>query len=115
MACHPAGVENLTGEKPTPVITQPSESPHIVVPVLSERPVRPAPSDQRDEWDILKAIVYGGLVESITSLSVCISNSAAASGAKTRISFFLGSCIVFLSYFETQVKTVFDLAPLVLM
>ena len=82
MACHPAGVENLTGEKPTPVITQPSESPHIVVPVLSERPVRPAPSDQRDEWDILKAIVYGGLVESITSLSVV--SAAAASGAKTR-------------------------------
>ena len=88
MACHPAGVENLTGEKPTPVITQPSESPHIVVPVpeatISETAVHPAPLDQRDEWDILKAIVYGGLVESITSLSVCISNSAAASGAKTR-------------------------------
>jgi len=86
MACHPAGVEYLTGEKPTPVITQPSESPHIVVPVpeatISETAVHPAPLDQRDEWDILKAIVYGGLVESITSLSVV--SAAAASGAKTR-------------------------------
>ena len=82
MACRPAGVDNLTGEKPNPVIPQPSQLPHIVVPVLSERPVRPAPSDQRDEWDILKAIVYGGLVESITSLSVV--SAAAASGAKTR-------------------------------
>ena len=89
MACHPAGVNNLTGEKPNPVIPQPSQLPHIVVPVLSERPVRPAPSDQRDEWDILKAIVYGGLVESITSLSVV--SAAAASGAKTRkfLSWFL--------------------------
>ena len=108
MACHPAGVNNLTGEKPTPVISQPSQSPHVVVqvPEATETPVPPAPSDQRDEWDILKAIVYGGLVESITSLSVCISNSAAASGAKTRISFFLGSCIVLRSYFESQIKTV---------
>ena len=37
---------------------------------------------QRDDRDILKAIVYGGLVESITSLSVV--SAAAASGAKTR-------------------------------
>ncbi|KAG2559159.1 hypothetical protein PVAP13_8NG295500 [Panicum virgatum] len=80
------GVDNLTGEKPNPVIPQPSQLPHIVVPVLSERPVRPAPSDQRDEWDILKAIVYGGLVESITSLSVV--SAAAASGAKTRFKKF---------------------------
>jgi hypothetical protein len=41
----------------------------------------PAPSAERDEWDILKAVVYGGLVESITSLSVV--SAAAASGAKT--------------------------------
>ena len=84
MACHPAGVNNLTGEKPTPVISQPSQSPHVVVqvPEATETPVPPAPSDQRDEWDILKAIVYGGLVESITSLSVV--SAAAASGAKTR-------------------------------
>ncbi|KAG2603665.1 membrane protein of ER body-like protein isoform X2 [Panicum virgatum] len=86
------GVENLTGEKPTPVITQPSESPHIVVPVpeatVSETAVHPAPLDQRDEWDILKAIVYGGLVESITSLSVV--SAAAASGAKTLDIFILG-------------------------
>ncbi|PUZ62589.1 hypothetical protein GQ55_4G369600 [Panicum hallii var. hallii] len=86
------GVNNLTGEKPTPVIPQPSQSPHVVVPVpeatVSETPVRPAPSDQRDEWDILKAIVYGGLVESITSLSVV--SAAAASGAKTLDIFILG-------------------------
>jgi len=91
MACHPAGVENLTGEKPTPVISQPSQLPHVVVqvPEATETPVPPAPSDQRDEWDILKAIVYGGLVESITSLSVV--SAAAASGAKTRkfLSWFL--------------------------
>jgi len=91
MACHPAGVNNLTGEKPTPVISQPSQSPHVVVqvPEATETPVPPAPSDQRDEWDILKAIVYGGLVESITSLSVV--SAAAASGAKTRkfLSWFL--------------------------
>jgi hypothetical protein len=31
------------------------------------------------------------------------------------VSFFLGSCIVLLSYFETQVKTVSGLVPLVLM
>ena len=91
MACHPAGVNNLTGEKPTPVISQPSQLPHVVVqvPEATETPVPPAPSDQRDEWDILKAIVYGGLVESITSLSVV--SAAAASGAKTRkfLSWFL--------------------------
>ena len=91
MACHPAGVNNLTGEKPTPVISQPSQSPHVVVqvPEATETPVPPAPSDQRDEWDILKAIVYGGLVESIMSLSVV--SAAAASGAKTRkfLSWFL--------------------------
>jgi hypothetical protein len=40
----------------------------------------PAP-EQRDDWDILKAIVYGGLVESITSLSVV--SAAASSGART--------------------------------
>ncbi|XP_039841989.1 membrane protein of ER body-like protein isoform X2 [Panicum virgatum] len=78
------------GEKPTPVISQPSQSPHVVVqvPEATETPVPPAPSDQRDEWDILKAIVYGGLVESITSLSVV--SAAAASGAKTLDIFILG-------------------------
>lgn len=33
------------------------------------------------QWDILKCIVYGGLVESITSLGVV--SSAAAAGAST--------------------------------
>ncbi|XP_006656541.1 membrane protein of ER body-like protein [Oryza brachyantha] len=45
-------------------------------------------SDQRDDWDILKAIVYGGLVESITSLAVV--SAAASSGAKTLDIFILG-------------------------
>ncbi|XP_052158715.1 membrane protein of ER body-like protein isoform X2 [Oryza glaberrima] len=47
----------------------------------------PAP-EQRDDWDILKAIVYGGLVESITSLSVV--SAAASSGARTLDIFILG-------------------------
>ncbi|CAN6209045.1 unnamed protein product [Urochloa humidicola] len=81
------GLGNLTGEKPTRVIPQPDQSPHVVVPV-PEAPVCPAPPVQRDEWDILKAIVYGGLVESITSLSVV--SAAAASGAKTLDIFILG-------------------------
>ncbi|CAN6192207.1 unnamed protein product [Urochloa humidicola] len=80
------GLGNLTSEKQTPVIPQPDQSPHVVVPV-TEAPVRPAPPAQRDEWDILKAIVYGGLVESITSLSVV--SAAAASGAKTLDIFIL--------------------------
>ncbi|XP_072995812.1 membrane protein of ER body-like protein isoform X1 [Typha latifolia] len=40
------------------------------------------------DWDILKAIVYGGLVESITSLSVV--SSAAATGTSTLNIFVLG-------------------------
>ncbi|CAL5045191.1 unnamed protein product [Urochloa decumbens] len=81
------GLGNLTGEKPTPVIPQPDQSPHVVVPV-PEPPVGLAPPAQRDEWDILKAIVYGGLVESIMSLSIV--SAAAASGAKTLDIFILG-------------------------
>uniref|UniRef100_K3XVC2 Membrane protein of ER body-like protein n=1 Tax=Setaria italica TaxID=4555 RepID=K3XVC2_SETIT len=86
------GADNQTGGKPTPVIPQSGQSPHSVVTVPeateSEPPVCPAPSVQRDEWDILKAIVYGGLVESIMSLSVV--SAAAASGAKTLDIFILG-------------------------
>ncbi|XP_062233858.1 membrane protein of ER body 2-like [Phragmites australis] len=78
-------VGNLTVEKPTSVIPQPIQCtpPHLALHV----PVIPVPA-QRDEWDILKAIVYGGLVESITSLSVV--SAAAASGAKTLDIFILG-------------------------
>jgi hypothetical protein len=87
MTFHPAGVDNLLSQqKPTPVIPPPVQSesgPHLSVPIIPDD-VLPAPvpaSAQRDNWDILKAIVYGGLVESITSLSVV--SAAAASGAKT--------------------------------
>jgi hypothetical protein len=119
MAFRPAGVDNQTGGKPIPVIPQPDQQPHSVVAIPdvteSDTRVRPAPSVQRDEWDILKAIVYGGLVESVTSLSVV--SAAAASGAKTR-KFFLKvlHCIAdSLSYFDTQVKTVSDFVLLMLM
>ncbi|TVU01216.1 hypothetical protein EJB05_53343 [Eragrostis curvula] len=86
----PAGDKNLKSREPTPVITPPNQSDHLTLPILHDEvlptPV-PAPA-QRDEWDILKAIVYGGLVESITSLSVV--SAAAASGAKTLDIFVLG-------------------------
>lgn len=85
------------GDKPTSLIPrvqavrQAASSPHLVVPIpdavvtLTPRDPR---SEQRDEWDILKAVVYGGLLESITSLSVV--SAAAASGAKTLDIFILG-------------------------
>ncbi|XP_062227803.1 membrane protein of ER body 2-like isoform X2 [Phragmites australis] len=86
-------VDNLTGAKPTSVIPQPVQPevpPHLTLSVPdADVPVTPVPvSAQRDKWDILKAIVYGGLVESITSLSVV--SAAAASGAKTLDIFILG-------------------------
>ncbi|CAD6338077.1 unnamed protein product [Miscanthus lutarioriparius] len=80
-----------TVEKPTSVIRQPAEPeapPHTVLAVPEAETPVPASSAPRDEWDILKAIVYGGLVESITSLSVV--SAAAASGAKTLDIFILG-------------------------
>uniref|UniRef100_A0ACD5ZQK0 Uncharacterized protein n=1 Tax=Avena sativa TaxID=4498 RepID=A0ACD5ZQK0_AVESA len=60
--------------------------PHIAVPVPED--VNPSGPQQGDDWDILKAIVYGGLVESVTSLSVV--SAAASSGAKTLDIFILG-------------------------
>ncbi|KAJ1257514.1 hypothetical protein BS78_10G002100 [Paspalum vaginatum] len=85
------GAGILTDKKPasvTPEPVEPEAPAHVVVPVPeTETPVT-APSAQRDEWDILKAIVYGGLVELITSLSVV--SAAAASGAKTLDIFILG-------------------------
>ncbi|XP_062191786.1 membrane protein of ER body-like protein isoform X2 [Phragmites australis] len=86
-------VDNLTGAKPTSVIPQPVQPevpPHIAFSVpYADVPVTPVPvSAQRDQWDILKAIVYGGLVESIMSLSVV--SAAAASGTKTLDIFILG-------------------------
>lgn len=95
MIFHPAEVNNPLSNVPTPVIPPPpvqsEPHPYVTVPITPDdvqpTPV-PAPA-QRDEWDILKAIVYGGLVESITSLSVV--SAAAASGAKT-CKFFVNSC-----------------------
>ncbi|KAG8094178.1 hypothetical protein GUJ93_ZPchr0012g22134 [Zizania palustris] len=63
---------------------EPEAPPHLPVQTVTDAPmpvVHPASADQRDGWDILKAIVYGGLVESITSLSVV--SAAASSGAVT--------------------------------
>ncbi|KAK1598106.1 hypothetical protein QYE76_016744 [Lolium multiflorum] len=74
------------------ILTSPNpraaDPPHVAVPVSEDvNPAAPRPQ-QRDDWDILKAIVYGGLVESITSLSVV--SAAASSGAKTLDIFILG-------------------------
>ncbi|KAM3196592.1 hypothetical protein ACQJBY_072342 [Aegilops geniculata] len=74
------------GNLPPSPIPQPAD--HVVVPVFGGlNQVAPRPQ-QRDDWDILKAIVYGGLVESVTSLSVV--SAAASSGAKTLDIFILG-------------------------
>jgi hypothetical protein len=52
---------------------------------LKKSPVRPPPSlpppKSPIKWEILKSIVYGGLIESITSLSIV--TSAASSAAAT--------------------------------
>ncbi|XP_020113393.1 membrane protein of ER body-like protein isoform X2 [Ananas comosus] len=54
----------------------------IPVPEIPEsEPIQVEATREPFEWDILKAIVYGGLVESIASLSIV--SSAAASGAST--------------------------------
>jgi len=77
-------LDSQTVQKPISVIRQsaePEAPPHTVLAVPEAEIPVPASSAPRDEWDILKAIVYGGLVESITSLSVV--SAAAASGAKT--------------------------------
>uniref|UniRef100_A0A0D9WKT5 Membrane protein of ER body-like protein n=1 Tax=Leersia perrieri TaxID=77586 RepID=A0A0D9WKT5_9ORYZ len=75
---------------PEAVGSQARPDDHVSLQVVPDSPVppAPAPSEQRDDWDILKAIVYGGLVESITSLSVV--SAAASSGAKTLDIFILG-------------------------
>uniref|UniRef100_A0A453QDP5 Membrane protein of ER body-like protein n=1 Tax=Aegilops tauschii subsp. strangulata TaxID=200361 RepID=A0A453QDP5_AEGTS len=74
------------GDMQTSPNAQPAD--HVVVPVFGDvNQVAPRPQ-QRDDWDILKAIVYGGLVESVTSLSVV--SAAASSGAKTLDIFILG-------------------------
>ncbi|KAK3128154.1 hypothetical protein QOZ80_6BG0457670 [Eleusine coracana subsp. coracana] len=85
-------ITNLLSHKPTPVIPPPVQSEsqtYVSVPITPDDvPPTPVPASDRDEWNILKAIVYGGLVESITSLSVV--SAAAASGAKTLDIFVLG-------------------------
>uniref|UniRef100_A0ACD5XXN2 Uncharacterized protein n=1 Tax=Avena sativa TaxID=4498 RepID=A0ACD5XXN2_AVESA len=74
------------GDIPTSPNLQAENPPHVAVPVSEE--VNPSRPHQGDDWDILKAIVYGGLVESISSLSVV--SAAASSGAKTLDIFILG-------------------------
>ncbi|XP_048539387.1 membrane protein of ER body-like protein isoform X2 [Triticum urartu] len=74
------------GDIPSSPNPQPAD--HVVVPVSGDvNQLAPRPQ-RRDGWDILKAIVYGGLVESVTSLSVV--SAAASSGAKTLDIFILG-------------------------
>ncbi|KAM0920521.1 hypothetical protein ACQ4PT_007473 [Festuca glaucescens] len=76
------------GDIPTSPNSQAADPHHVAVSVSEDvNPAAPRPQ-QRDDWDILKAIVYGGLVESITSLSVV--SAAASSGAKTLDIFILG-------------------------
>ncbi|XP_037461494.1 membrane protein of ER body-like protein isoform X2 [Triticum dicoccoides] len=93
---HASGVKvngpNVTnvarGDISTTPIPQTTDSHHVAVSVPEEvNLVAPRPQ-QRDDWDIPKAIVYGGLVESVTSLSVV--SAAASSGAKTLDIFILG-------------------------
>ncbi|XP_044438881.1 membrane protein of ER body-like protein isoform X2 [Triticum aestivum] len=76
------------GDIPTSSNPQPANPDHVVVPVLGGVNQVAPRQQQRDDWDILKAIVYGGLVESVTSLSVV--SAAASSGAKTLDIFILG-------------------------
>ncbi|XP_037423723.1 membrane protein of ER body-like protein isoform X2 [Triticum dicoccoides] len=93
---HTSGVKvdgpNVTniarGDITTTPIPQATGPHHVAVSVPEEvNQVAPRPQ-QRDDWDILKAVVYGGLVESVTSLSVV--SAAASSGAKTLDIFILG-------------------------
>jgi hypothetical protein len=42
-------------------------------------------SGEANEWDVLKSIVYGGLIESITSLGV-VSSAAGAGAAPSKCS-----------------------------
>ncbi|CAM0912326.1 unnamed protein product [Alopecurus aequalis] len=69
------------GDIPTSPHPQAENLPHVTVLVPEDVNLAAPRPEQRDDWDILKAIVYGGLVESITSLSVVA--AAASSGAKT--------------------------------
>ncbi|XP_044443400.1 membrane protein of ER body-like protein isoform X2 [Triticum aestivum] len=76
------------GDLPTSPIPQAEDRPYVAVSVPEDvNPAAPSPQ-QSDDWDIPKAIVYGGLVESVTSLSVV--SAAASSGAKTLDIFILG-------------------------
>ncbi|KAM3206418.1 hypothetical protein ACQJBY_061861 [Aegilops geniculata] len=80
--------QGFTPRDDIPTSPNPQPGDHVVVPVFGGvTQVAPRPQ-QRDDWDILKAIVYGGLVESVTSLSVV--SAAASSGAKTLDIFILG-------------------------
>ncbi|KAF8042986.1 hypothetical protein BT93_A1349 [Corymbia citriodora subsp. variegata] len=79
------------GDDPAQEIKPPqigTRLPHEVLPVVQV----PQPRQPR-EWDILKSIVYGGLIESITSLGVV--SSAAGAGAATLNTLGLGLANLF--------------------
>lgn len=81
---HPIDTVQTQDPEEPPLDTQPTEMPETdPLPAQEVRPLLPqtaVPTETRD-WDILKSIVYGGLVESITSLGVV--SSAAGAGTKT--------------------------------
>ncbi|XP_010045428.2 membrane protein of ER body-like protein [Eucalyptus grandis] len=103
----------ITGLKPSPAQPSPAELPNevdVIVEIdtltaptsdvaaqpgtqtLPEEPPVVQPHQPR-EWDILKSIVYGGLIESITSLAVV--SSAAGAGAATLNTLGLGLANLF--------------------
>uniref|UniRef100_A0A8R7QXL9 Membrane protein of ER body-like protein n=2 Tax=Triticum urartu TaxID=4572 RepID=A0A8R7QXL9_TRIUA len=85
---YPNVTTTARGNLPTSPIPQAEDQPYVAVSVPEDvNPAAPSPQ-QSDDWDIPKAIVYGGLVESVTSLSVV--SAAASSGAKTLDIFILG-------------------------
>lgn len=66
------------GNNPT-VLTP--ETPAVADSKILDIDVQEVSASTRREWDILKSIVHGGLIESITSLSVV--SSAAGAGSST--------------------------------
>lgn len=61
--------------------------------IIETPPAQPdVEESEAHQWDILKSIVYGGLIESITSLGVV--SSAAATGAGTCKCYVLGNPVL---------------------
>ncbi|KAI5016315.1 hypothetical protein ZWY2020_006166 [Hordeum vulgare] len=56
------------GDISTSSIPQATDPHHVAVSVPEQVNLTPPRPQHRDDWDILKAIVYGALVESVTSL-----------------------------------------------